>query len=98
MNDCDVINFFVAYLRENGHPGLQVDRWPDKENRGTADIDAVAGHFAIEHTSVDTVPNQRRDSNWFKQVVDGLENAPQAFMGLLQGKNFGKLIIRVAKD
>lgn len=33
-----------------------------------------------------------------EDIVDGLENAPEAFMGLLTGKNFGKLIIRVAKD
>jgi len=33
-----------------------------------------------------------------EDMVDGLENAPQAFIGLLEGKNFGKLIIRVAKD
>ncbi|BHH81810.1 NADP-dependent oxidoreductase [Desulforhopalus sp. 52FAK] len=30
-----------------------------------------------------------------EQIVDGLENAPQAFMGLLEGKNFGKLVIKV---
>ena len=30
-----------------------------------------------------------------EDVVDGLENAPEAFMGLLQGKNFGKLIVRL---
>ncbi|HBE9092202.1 NADP-dependent oxidoreductase [Serratia fonticola] len=33
-----------------------------------------------------------------EDVVDGLENAPQAFFGLLKGKNFGKLIIRVAEE
>lgn len=33
-----------------------------------------------------------------EDIVDGLENAPQAFMGLLDGKNFGKLIIRVAAE
>jgi NADPH-dependent curcumin reductase CurA len=32
-----------------------------------------------------------------EDIVDGLENAPQAFIGLLQGKNFGKLVIRVAE-
>ena len=45
-------------------------------------------------------------AQWLKQgkvkfredIVDGLENAPQAFIGLLEGKNFGKLIVRVAKD
>mgnify|MGYP002759777990 CR=1 FL=1 len=31
-------------------------------------------------------------------LVDGLENAPQAFIGLLQGENFGKLVIRVGSD
>jgi hypothetical protein len=73
MNDTDVINAFVAYLRQRGHPGLQVDRWPDKENRDSTDIDAIAGGFAIEHTSIDTLPNQRRDSDWFMQVVGGIE-------------------------
>lgn len=33
-----------------------------------------------------------------EDVVDGLENAPQALIGLLQGKNFGKLVIRVADE
>jgi NADPH-dependent curcumin reductase CurA len=32
-----------------------------------------------------------------EDVVDGLEQAPQAFIGLLQGKNFGKLLVRVAQ-
>lgn len=30
-----------------------------------------------------------------EQVVQGLENAPEAFMGLLEGKNFGKLVVEV---
>ena len=30
-----------------------------------------------------------------EDIVDGLENAPQAFIGLLEGKNFGKLVVRV---
>jgi len=29
-------------------------------------------------------------------VIDGLDNAPQAFMGLLKGENFGKLVVKVA--
>jgi len=45
-------------------------------------------------------------SIWFNEgkikaredIVDGLENAPQALIGLLEGKNFGKLLIRVAND
>ena len=51
-------------------------------------------------------PAFRRDmAQWIREgkvkyredVVDGLEAAPQAFIGLLKGKNFGKLLVRVAK-
>ncbi len=33
-----------------------------------------------------------------EQMVEELENAPQAFIGLLQGENFGKLVVRVGDD
>lgn len=33
-----------------------------------------------------------------EDIVDGLENAPRAFIGLLEGGNFGKLVVRVAED
>ena len=42
-------------------------------------------------------------AKWIKQgklqyledIVNGLENAPEAFIGLFSGKNFGKLVVRV---
>ncbi|MBL0166304.1 MAG: NADP-dependent oxidoreductase [Propionivibrio sp.] len=45
-------------------------------------------------------------STWLKEdrikirehIIEGLENAPQAFIGLLQGKNFGKLLVHVGHD
>jgi NADPH-dependent curcumin reductase len=40
-------------------------------------------------------------NGWVKyreDIVEGLENAPQAFLGLLEGRNFGKLLVRVAAD
>jgi NADPH-dependent curcumin reductase CurA len=30
-----------------------------------------------------------------EDFVDGLENAPETFLGMLEGRNFGKLIVRV---
>jgi hypothetical protein len=33
-----------------------------------------------------------------EDVVDGLENAVEAFRGLLTGRNVGKLIVRVGPD
>lgn len=46
----------------------------------------------------------KRDvSNWIRSgqlkyrehIVDGLENAPEAFLGLFKGANFGKLLVRL---
>ncbi|HET6384174.1 MAG TPA: NADP-dependent oxidoreductase [Armatimonadota bacterium] len=45
-------------------------------------------------------------THWLKEgrmkyredIVDGLESAPEAFIGLFEGKNFGKLLVRVADD
>ena len=33
-----------------------------------------------------------------EDIVDGLDNAPAAFIGLLQGRNFGKLLVRLGAD
>ncbi len=33
-----------------------------------------------------------------EQIVDGLESAPTAFAGLLEGKNFGKLVVRISEE
>lgn len=48
----------------------------------------------------------RHVSMWLKEgkiryrqdVVDGLENAPRAFLGLFRGENLGKLIVKVSDD
>jgi len=48
----------------------------------------------------------REMSEWVKDgkiryredLVEGLENAPAAFMGMLEGRNFGKLVVRVGPD
>ena len=31
-----------------------------------------------------------------EDIADGLENAPEAFIGMLEGKNFGKLIVKIS--
>jgi hypothetical protein len=73
MTDREVIDAFVAHLGDHNRPGLRVERRPDEENRDSSYIDAIAGPFAIEHTSIDTLPNQRRDSDWFIRAAGGLE-------------------------
>ena len=49
---------------------------------------------------------RKQMTEWFEagkikyreDIVNGLENAPEAFMGLLQGKNFGKLVVQVSAE
>jgi NADPH-dependent curcumin reductase CurA len=31
-----------------------------------------------------------------EEIVEGLQSAPSAFLGLLRGENFGKLVVRVS--
>jgi NADPH-dependent curcumin reductase CurA len=33
-----------------------------------------------------------------EDIVEGLDQAPEAFIGLLQGRNFGKLVVKLADD
>jgi hypothetical protein len=77
MEQREVIEAFVSYLRDHGYPSLEVERWPDEENRTSPDIDAIAGPLAIEHTSIDTLPKQRRDAHWFMRVAGELEQELQ---------------------
>jgi hypothetical protein len=73
--DKEVLNAFVEHLREHGHPELQIEYYPDLENRGSSEIDAIAFPFAIEHTSIDTVKHQRRNQDWFGRFANPLREA-----------------------
>ncbi len=33
-----------------------------------------------------------------EEIIDGLENAPEAFVGPLKGENFGKRVIHVGQN
>ena len=65
----------------------------------------------IQGFIVSEFPEQKQEAmnkltSWFKDgklkykedVVEGLENVVGAFRGLLKGKNFGKLIIKLADE
>jgi NADPH-dependent curcumin reductase CurA len=65
----------------------------------------MQGFIILDHYQ-DRFDTFRRDmTEWIvagrvklrEDVVDGLESAPEAFIGLLQGRNFGKLVVRVAR-
>jgi NADPH-dependent curcumin reductase CurA len=65
----------------------------------------IRGFLVMDH--VDRTEDFLRDvSGWLKSgrlkyredVVEGLENAPRAFLGLFRGENFGKLLVKVSDD
>ena len=65
----------------------------------------VQGFSVSDHA--DRFPAFLRDcSAWLREgrlryredIVDGLDQAPSAFIGLFQGRNFGKLLVRVSPD
>jgi len=72
-----VIEAFVMYLAGKLYPGLQVIEWPDKNNTRTPDIDALAEtadkRVAIEHTSADSLPDQRLHNDRFMEAIGYLE-------------------------
>lgn len=69
LDDKTIIKDFLRQQKGN----LKIEKYPDEENRESKDIDAIGGNLAIEHTSIDTLIDQRLKSNWFMQVVGGLE-------------------------
>jgi hypothetical protein len=73
VRDDEVIDAFVEHLRMTGRPVFTVDRRPDKLDRSAPAIDAIAGQFAIEHTSLEALPDQRRNDAWYERVVGPLE-------------------------
>lgn len=55
---------------------MKVDCWPEDENPGQSEIEAIAGDLAIEHTSIDTLPHQRRIGDHFEEALAILERLP----------------------
>jgi NADPH-dependent curcumin reductase CurA len=67
----------------------------------------IQGIIIFDHYASTRYDDFQRDvSNWLadgtlkyqEEVVEGLDKAPSAFIGMLQGTNFGKLVIRVGAD
>ena len=64
-------------------------------------------NWDVEYEVVDTnpyLPDFYADMNqwiaegkikWKETVMDGIENASAAFIGLFAGKNFGKMVVRL---
>ena len=58
----------------------------------------VRDHFHLQERFVKEVGGWLRDGElrYQETVVDGLANAPTAFLGMLRGENTGKMLVRIA--
>ena len=67
---------------------------------------ARAEGFLVSQFSNRHEEGRQRIAGWMKEgrikykedVVEGLENSPRAFIGLMQGGNFGKLLVKIAAE
>lgn len=59
--------------------GFILTRWLDRWNEGTTQL-----HKWIENGQI----------IYRETIVNGFDNLPEAFIGLLRGKNFGKALVK----
>ena len=82
------------------------DRLPGFFTRVLVKSLTIRGFIQREFVSEMYADFQRDVSGWIREgrfayredIVDGLENAPAAFIGLLRCSNFGKVVVRVAEE
>ena len=94
---------FIAHYNQDG-----IEAGQDKRSQLLATVlqkrVRMQGFIILDHYADRFATFQREMSQWVddgrivlvEDVVDGLEQAPAALIGLLQGRNLGKTIVRVA--
>jgi NADPH-dependent curcumin reductase len=80
---------------------------PPGPNMGPVLVNRVTIRGFIVSDHADRLPAFLADcSRWVREgrlkyredIVEGIDHAPRAFIGLLQGKNLGKLLVKVGED
>ncbi|MEV0945682.1 NADP-dependent oxidoreductase [Rhodococcus sp. NPDC049939] len=82
------------------------DRLPEFLSRVLVKSLTIRGFIMAEFVGEMYTDFLRDVSGWIRDgrfayredFVDGIENAPTAFIGLLEGRNFGKMLVRVAEE
>jgi NADPH-dependent curcumin reductase CurA len=94
----------IAHYNETGSPAGP-DRLPAVMTTLLQRRIRMQGFIILDHYATRFEAFRRDMAGWLadgsirlrEDRVEGLERAPEAFIGLLQGRNFGKLVVRVAE-
>ncbi|WP_027055233.1 NADP-dependent oxidoreductase [Mesorhizobium erdmanii] len=90
----------------NGPGGSASDRLPANMSailrrslhlRGFINTEFLETHYHTFQKEIGPLV-ARGEIKYREDVVEGLENAPEAFIAMLSGGNFGKLLVRVARN
>jgi NADPH-dependent curcumin reductase CurA len=93
-----LVGLISQYNERKQHHGIDIA--PLLFKRAT-----LRGMIVLDHAA--RMPDFLRDAGgWLREgrlkyretIVDGLDNAPQAFLGLFHGENIGKLLVQVSQD
>jgi len=76
------IKTFGAFLQAIGRAGAYPIEWPE-DTRPDGQIDAVFGPYAIQHTSVVSLPEGHARDAWSGQVIGDLERELRGTLGTL---------------
>ncbi len=95
---------FVAHYNDEGQP-QGPNRLPSFLSTILAKRARVQGLIILDHYADELALFTADMKTWLAEkkvklredVVDGLENAPDALIGLLEGRNFGKPVVRLAE-
>lgn len=95
----------IANYNDGPEGGNGPDRLPKTMREILARSITLRGFLVYNFTAARHDEFQREAAGWINEgklrwredVVEGLERAPEAFIGLLEGRNFGKLVVRLVK-
>jgi hypothetical protein len=104
MPVCGLIAHYNDSAYDGGTPPPGPDRLPGFLSTVLKKRIRVQGFIITDHDDEEYELFARDIKTWMREeqvkaiedVVEGLEHAPEAFIGLLQGRNRGKLVVRVA--
>lgn len=95
----------ISHYNDDGSSLPAIDRLPASMRDIQQKSITVRGFMNVEF--IDQQPEFLKEAaswmadgrlKWSEDVVDGLENAPEAFIRLLEGRNFGKLVVRISPE